>query len=79
MFWAKVTTKGKTSHAGEPEKGSNSIVNASKLILDLNTNYRNILKRFNSGIHKSTISIGNFYGSVDPCRIVARVMVYLNL
>jgi acetylornithine deacetylase/succinyl-diaminopimelate desuccinylase family protein len=62
VFWAKVTTKGKTSHAGEPEKGSNSIVNASKLILDLNTNYRNILKRFNSGIHKSTISIGIIKG-----------------
>ena len=62
MFWAKVTIKGKTSHAGEPEKGSNSIVNAAKLILDLNKSYRNILKRFNSGVHKSTISIGIIKG-----------------
>ena len=62
VFWAKVTIKGKTSHAGEPEKGINSIVTASKLILDLSQNYRNNLKRFNSGIHKSTISIGIIKG-----------------
>ena len=62
VFWAKVTIKGKTSHAGEPEKGINSIINASKLILDLDKKYRKKLKRFNSGIHKSTISIGIIKG-----------------
>ena len=62
VFWAKVTIKGKTSHAGEPEKGINSIINASKLILDLDKKYRKKLKKFNSGIHKSTISIGIIKG-----------------
>ncbi len=62
VFWAKVTITGKTSHAGEPEKGINSIINASKLILDLDKKYRKKLKRFNSGIHKSTISIGIIKG-----------------
>ncbi len=62
VFWAKVTVKGKTSHAGEPEKGENSIINASKLILKLNEKYRIMLKKFNSGIHKSTISVGIIHG-----------------
>ena len=62
VFWTKVTIRGKTSHAGEPEKGTNSIVKASKLILDLAKNYRKKLKRFNSRVHKSTISIGIIKG-----------------
>ncbi len=62
VFWTKVTVKGKTSHAGDPEKGSNSIENASNLILRLKKIYKNRLKRFNSGIHKSTISVGMING-----------------
>ena len=45
VFWVKVTITGKTSHAGEPEKGINSIINASKLILDLDKKYRKKLKK----------------------------------
>ena len=62
VFWTKVTIKGKTSHAGEPDKGKNSIVEASRLISDLSINYKKKLKKFNSGIHKSTISIGIIKG-----------------
>ena len=62
VFWAKIIIKGKTSHAGEPEKGSNAIVKAAKLIVNLNNKYQKKLKQFNSGIHKSTISVGIIKG-----------------
>ncbi len=62
VFWAKIIIKGKTSHAGEPEKGSNAIVKAAKLIVNLNNKYQKKLKQFNSGIHKSTINVGIIKG-----------------
>jgi succinyl-diaminopimelate desuccinylase len=58
VFWSSVLIIGKTSHAGEPDKGSNSIVKASKLIVALNSTYKKQIRKKNIGIHKSTISIG---------------------
>ena len=62
VFWASILITGRTSHAGEPDKGSNSIVKASKLIQILNTKYKKELKKRNVGMHKSTISIGIIKG-----------------
>ena len=62
VFWAKVDLFGKTSHAGEPEKGINSIVQTAKLINLIENVYKKSLKKFNVGFHKSTISIGIISG-----------------
>ena len=62
VFWISVIITGKTSHAGEPEKGSNSIIQASRLISALNSSYKKQLKKKDIGVHKSTISIGIIKG-----------------
>ena len=62
VFWSSVLITGRTSHAGEPDKGSNSIVKASKLINALNLKYKKKIMSKNLGIHKSTISIGIIRG-----------------
>ena len=62
VFWSSVLITGRTSHAGEPDKGSNSIIKASKLINALNLKYKKKIMSKNLGIHKSTISIGIIRG-----------------
>jgi len=62
VFWIEVEVFGKTSHAGEPQKGINSIEKSSKIINRLNTDYKKKLKKYNVGVHKSTINIGMIDG-----------------
>ncbi len=62
VFWIEVEVFGKTSHAGEPHKGLNSIEKSSKIINSLNLNYKKILKKYNVGVHKSTINVGIING-----------------
>ena len=62
VFWIEVEVFGKTSHAGEPHKGENSIEKSSKIINSLNISYKKILKKYDVGVHKSTINIGMING-----------------
>ena len=62
VFWIEVEVFGKTSHAGEPQKGVNSIEKSSKIINRLNIDYKKKLRRYNVGVHKSTINIGMVNG-----------------
>ena len=62
FFWIEVEVFGKTSHAGEPHKGENSIEKSSKIINSLNISYKKILKKYDVGVHKSTINVGMING-----------------
>tara|TARA_B100000780_G_scaffold231212_1_gene170999 strand:- start:881 stop:2017 length:1137 start_codon:yes stop_codon:yes gene_type:complete len=62
VFWIEVEVFGKTSHAGEPHKGINSIEKSAKIINSLNTIYTKNLKKYDVGIHKSTINTGMIIG-----------------
>ena len=62
VFWIEIEVFGKTSHAGEPHKGLNSIEKSSKIINALNINYKKKLKKYNIGVHKSTINVGMING-----------------
>jgi len=62
VFWIEVEVFGKTSHAGEPHKGENSIEKSSKIINSLNISYKKILKKYDVGVHKSTINVGMING-----------------
>ena len=62
VFWIEVEVFGKTSHAGEPHKGKNSIEKSSKIINSLNIDYKKILKKYDVGVHKSTINVGMISG-----------------
>jgi acetylornithine deacetylase/succinyl-diaminopimelate desuccinylase family protein len=62
VFWIEVEVYGKTSHAGEPQKGINSIEKSSKIINHLNNDYKKKLRRYDIGVHKSTMNIGMISG-----------------
>ena len=58
VFWVEVNVLGKTSHAGEPHKGRNSIEKSAKIISELSSKFKKELKQYDVGTHKSTINIG---------------------
>jgi acetylornithine deacetylase/succinyl-diaminopimelate desuccinylase family protein len=58
VFWVEVNVLGKTSHAGEPHKGRNSIEKSAKIINELSSKFKKELKQYDVGTHKSTINIG---------------------
>ena len=62
VFWTSVIINGKTSHAGDPDKGINAIVKAAKLIQIINSKYKKELIKKNVNVNKSTISIGIIKG-----------------
>ena len=62
VFWLDINVSGKTSHAGEPHKGVNAIEKSSKIINELNSNFKKFLKKYDIGTHKSTINVGIISG-----------------
>ena len=62
VFWVEVNVLGKTSHAGEPHKGKNSIEKSAKIISELSSKFKKELKQYDVGAHKSTINIGIISG-----------------
>ena len=62
VFWIEIEVYGKTSHAGEPNKGINSINKASKIIYNLENKYKTKIKKYDIGIAKSTINVGIIKG-----------------
>jgi acetylornithine deacetylase/succinyl-diaminopimelate desuccinylase family protein len=62
VFWLEINVSGKTSHAGEPHKGVNAIEKSAKIINELNSSFKNFLKKYDIGTHKSTINVGIISG-----------------
>ena len=62
VFWIEAEVFGKTSHAGEPHKGINSIEKSAKIINLLNLEYKKKLRKYDIGVHKSTINTGMVSG-----------------
>ena len=62
VFWLDINVSGKTSHAGEPQKGVNAIEKSAKIINELNSNFKKFLKKYDIGTHKSTINVGIISG-----------------
>ena len=58
VFWLEINVSGKTSHAGEPQKGINAIQKSAKIINELNSSFKKFLKKYDIGTHKSTINVG---------------------
>lgn len=62
VFWLEINVSGKTSHAGEPQKGVNAIEKSAKIINELNSSFKKFLKKYDIGTHKSTINVGIISG-----------------
>lgn len=62
VMWAKITTKGRAAHAGNPAAGDNAILRMMRLVGALQSYYDKALARRVSGAMKSTVNIGMFHG-----------------
>jgi acetylornithine deacetylase/succinyl-diaminopimelate desuccinylase family protein len=62
VMWARITTKGRAAHAGNPAAGDNAILRMMRLVGALSSYYEKALARRVSGAMKSTVNIGMFHG-----------------
>jgi len=62
VMWARITTKGRAAHAGNPAAGDNAILRMMRLVGALSSYYDKALARRVSGAMKSTVNIGMFHG-----------------
>lgn len=62
VMWAKIVTKGKAAHAGNPGAGDNAILRMMRLVGALSSYYDKALATRVSGAMKSTVNIGMFHG-----------------
>jgi acetylornithine deacetylase/succinyl-diaminopimelate desuccinylase-like protein len=62
VMWAKITTKGKAAHAGNPAAGDNAILRMMRLVGALQAHYDKVLPRRVTGAMKSTVNVGMFHG-----------------
>lgn len=62
VMWARITTKGRAAHAGNPAAGDNAILRMMRLVGALSSYYDKALADRVSGAMKSTVNIGMFHG-----------------
>ncbi|HZQ00136.1 MAG TPA: M20 family metallopeptidase [Reyranella sp.] len=62
VMWARITTKGRAAHAGNPAGGDNAILRMMRLVGALQSYYDKALKTRVSGDMKSTVNVGMFHG-----------------
>jgi acetylornithine deacetylase/succinyl-diaminopimelate desuccinylase family protein len=62
VMWARLTTKGRAAHAGNPAAGDNAILRMMRLVGALSSYYEKALKSRVTGAMKSTVNIGMFHG-----------------
>ena len=62
VMWARLTTKGRAAHAGNPAAGDNAILRMMRLAGALQSYYDKALPHRVSGAMRSTVNIGMFHG-----------------
>lgn len=62
VMWARLTTKGRAAHAGNPAAGDNAILRMMRIVGALSSYYDKALADRVSGAMKSTVNIGMFHG-----------------
>lgn len=62
VMWAKITTRGRAAHAGNPGAGDNAILRMMRLMTRLQSYYDKALRTRVSGAMKSTVNLGMFHG-----------------
>jgi acetylornithine deacetylase/succinyl-diaminopimelate desuccinylase family protein len=62
VMWARLTTRGRAAHAGNPSAGDNAILRMMRLVGALQAYYDKVLPRRTKGAMRSTVNIGMFHG-----------------
>ncbi len=78
VFWLEINVSGKTSHAGEPQKGVNAIEKSAKIINELNSSFKKFLKKYDIGTHKSTINVGIISGGENVNVVPSKTRIVID-
>src|SRR5262249_38023329 len=62
VMWARLTTKGRAAHAGNPAAGDNAILRMMRIAGGLQAHYDKVLPGRVKGVMKSTVNLGMFHG-----------------
>jgi succinyl-diaminopimelate desuccinylase len=62
VMWARITTKGRAAHAGNPDAGDNAILRMMRLVAAVQRYYDKALRKRKSGAMASTVNVGMFHG-----------------
>jgi len=62
VMWARITTRGRAAHAGNPAAGDNAILRMMRLVGGLQSYYDKALPRRKTGAMSSTVNVGMFHG-----------------
>jgi acetylornithine deacetylase/succinyl-diaminopimelate desuccinylase family protein len=62
VMWARITTKGRAAHAGNPDAGDNAVLRMMRLAGVLQSYYDKALPTRRAGAMRSTVNIGMFHG-----------------
>ncbi len=62
VMWARITTKGRAAHAGNPSAGDNAILRMMRLVSGLQSYYDKALAKRKTGAMNSTVNVGMFHG-----------------
>ena len=62
VMWARITTKGRAAHAGNPSAGDNAILRMMRLVGGLQSYYEKALAKRKTGAMSSTVNVGMFHG-----------------
>jgi len=62
VMWARLTTRGRAAHAGNPSAGDNAILRMMRLVGALQAHYDKTLPKRVKGAMRSTVNVGMFHG-----------------
>ena len=62
VMWARISTRGKAAHAGNPSAGDNAILRMMRLVGALQAHYDKVLPKRVAGAMRSTVNVGMFHG-----------------
>ena len=62
VMWARITTRGRAAHAGNPGAGDNAILRMMRLTSALQSYYDEALQTRAAGAMRSTVNLGMFHG-----------------
>lgn len=78
VFWARITTKGKAAHAGNPSAGDNAIARMMRLLQAIDTKLAPKIARRIDGPMRSTMNVGIIRGGHNTNVVPASCVVEID-
>jgi acetylornithine deacetylase/succinyl-diaminopimelate desuccinylase family protein len=78
VFWARITTKGKAAHAGNPGAGDNAIARMTRLLAAIDTGLAPKIDKRVDGPMRSTMNVGMIRGGHNTNVVPASCMVEID-